>query len=102
MLNVAYAMGTGPGGVNSSNSGIVGFLPIIIIFFIFYILLIRPQQKKEQERLKMISALKKGDQVVTQGGIYGTVADLKENKIVLEVSERVKITFSKNAISHKV
>jgi len=102
MLGIAYAMGIGEGGPNPGGSGMIGFLPIIIIFVIFYVILIRPQQKKEQQRLKMISELKKGDRVVTQGGIYGTVVDVKENKIILEVSERVKMAFIKNAISQRL
>ena len=102
MLSIAYAMGIGEGGPTSGGSGMIGFLPIIIIFVIFYVLLIRPQQKKEQQRLKMISELKKGERVVTQGGIYGTVVDVKENKIILEVSERVKIAFTKNAVSQRL
>ena len=102
MQNVAYAMGGGAGGATSGGSGMVGFLPIIIIFFIFYVLLIRPQQKKEQQRLKMISEIKKGDRVLTQGGIYGTVFDIKENKVILEVSERARITITKNAVSQRL
>ncbi len=102
MREVAYAMGAGAGGPSPGGSGMMGFLPIIIIFVIFYMLLIRPQQKKEQQRQKMIAELKRGDRIVTQGGIYGTVADIKDSKVVVEVSERVKITFSKSAISHRL
>ncbi|MEA3369614.1 MAG: preprotein translocase subunit YajC [Candidatus Ratteibacteria bacterium] len=102
MQNVAYAMGSGAGGAASGGSGMIGFLPIIIIFFIFYVLLIRPQQKKEQQRLKMIAEIKKGDRILTQGGIYGTVFEVKENKVILEVSERVKITLTKNAVSQRL
>lgn len=99
--NIAYAIGMGEGGPTSGGTGMLSIFPLMLILFIFYILLIRPQQKKERERLKMLAELKRGDRVVTQGGIYGTVVEVKENKVVLEVSERTKLTLAKNAISHK-
>ena len=102
MLTGTFAMGGGAGGPAPGGSGMIQFLPIIAIFAIFYLLLIRPQQKKEQDRLKMISQLKKGDRVFTQGGICGTVVEVKDNKVILEVSDRVRITFLKNAISQRL
>ena len=95
---MSLAMAAGP---EQQTAGWLTMAPMIIIFVIFYLLLIRPQQKKEQERLRMISALNKGDRVITQGGIYGTVIDVKEDRIVLEVGEKIRLNFIKSAISRK-
>ncbi|MFW2542599.1 preprotein translocase subunit YajC [Primorskyibacter sp. 2E107] len=68
------------------------FLPLILIFAIMYFLLIRPQQKKMKEHQKMVEALRRGDQVVTQGGLIGKVAKVKEgNEIEVEIAEGVKV-----------
>jgi preprotein translocase subunit YajC len=72
---------------------------IIATFAIFYFILIRPQQKKHKDLQKMIGALKKGDRVVTNGGIFGTVVGFKDNIVVLKVYEEVKIEFLKSAIA---
>ena len=75
------------------------FIPLILIFAIFYFLLIRPQQKRQRELQKMISQLKKGDRVITTGGIYGTIASIKEKSILLKVDENTKIEVAKSAIA---
>ncbi|MFZ7089567.1 preprotein translocase subunit YajC [Primorskyibacter sp. 2E233] len=68
------------------------FLPLILIFAIMYFLLIRPQQKKMKDHQKMVEALRRGDQVVTQGGIIGKVSKVKEgNEIEVEIADGVKI-----------
>lgn len=87
-----------PGG--SSPPVILTWLPIIFIFIIFYFLLIRPQQKKQKELNEMISKLKKGDEVITSGGMYGTVINVKDKSVILKVDENVTIEFQKGAISH--
>ncbi|MBU0952020.1 MAG: preprotein translocase subunit YajC [Elusimicrobia bacterium] len=79
-----------------------GFLPLIMIFFIFYFLMIRPQQRKEKERKKMIAALKKGDKVVTAGGIYGTVTGIKIDIVELKIDDNAKIQLKKSAISQVI
>ncbi|MFH1313769.1 MAG: preprotein translocase subunit YajC [Candidatus Eisenbacteria bacterium] len=81
------------------SSGLLGLWPIVLIFVIFYFLLIRPQQKKQKDHQKMLESVKKGDRVVTSGGVYGTVVGVKDNIIVLKIAEDVKIEFSKAAIS---
>lgn len=76
--------------------------PIILIPFIiaiFYFLVIKPQKKTQSEHQNMISNLKKNDEVITIGGIYGTVVNVKENSIILRVDDNVKIEFQKSAIS---
>ena len=87
----ATAAGTG--------SLLVSMLPILLIFVIFYFFIIRPQNKKQKETDKMIAALKKGDKVVTIGGIHGTVAQTKEKTVIIKVDDNTKIEFTRSAIS---
>ncbi len=70
-----------------------------LVFVIFYFLIIRPQNKKQKEMQKMIAAVKKGDKVVTIGGVHGTVHSVKEGTVVVKVDDDCKIEFSKSAIS---
>ena len=80
-----------------SNSGIGQFIPLILIFVIFYFFLIRPQQKKVKEHKIMVTNLKRGDKVVTSGGIVGTVERVMENdKAEIEISENVKVEIVKS------
>ena len=80
-----------------SNSGIGQFIPLILIFVIFYFFLIRPQQKKAKEHKIMVENLKRGDKVITSGGIVGTVERVMENdKIEIEISENVKVEIVKS------
>ena len=80
-----------------SNSGIGQFIPLILIFVIFYFFLIRPQQKKAKEHKIMVANLKRGDKVVTSGGIVGTVERVMENdKAEIEISENVKVEIVKS------
>ncbi|MDI3328780.1 MAG: preprotein translocase subunit YajC [Alicyclobacillaceae bacterium] len=76
-----------------------GIISILVMFAIFYFLLIRPQQKRQKERQAMLAALKKGDRVITIGGIHGTIIDLDDDKVTLRVSETTKIVFERSAIS---
>ena len=80
-----------------SNSGIGQFIPLILIFVIFYFFLIRPQQKKVKEHKIMVTNLKRGDKVVTSGGIVGIVERIMENdKAEIEISENVKVEIVKS------
>jgi preprotein translocase subunit YajC len=88
-----------PKGGEGGPSLLVSFIPILLIFVIFYLLLILPQQKKQKQHQSMLSSLRKGDRIVTNGGIYGTVADVKEHVIVLKVAEEVKIELIKSAVA---
>ena len=101
MTKTASAMGTGG---NQQGGGIAGFLPLIAIVVIFYFLLIRPQTKRQREHKTLLSTLRKGDKVVTNSGMYGTIVgmDDKENKVVLKVAENVKIEFLKTSIAGRV
>ncbi len=73
--------------------------PFALIFVIFYFFIIRPQNKKQKETKKMIDALKKGDKVVTIGGIHGVVSSTKEQSVVVKVDDNAKIEFSRSAIA---
>ena len=91
----AYAQAAGGG------AGALGqFLPLILIFAIMYFLLIRPQQKKVKEHQAMVEALRRGDQVVTQGGLIGKVSKVKdEGEVEVEIAEGVKVRVVKSTIA---
>ena len=85
------------------SSAIAQFLPLILIFAIMYFLLIRPQQKKMKEHQKMVAALRRGDQVVTQGGIIGKVSKVKENnEVEIEIAEGVRVRVVQNTITQVI
>ncbi|MBU1006444.1 MAG: preprotein translocase subunit YajC [Candidatus Omnitrophica bacterium] len=81
-------------------NAIASLMPIIFIFGIFYFLLIRPQKKKQKEHENMVSELKKNDEVVTNGGVHGTVMNVKDVTLVLKIDENVKIEINKSAIAY--
>jgi preprotein translocase subunit YajC len=85
----------------SAVNPLVQLFPLLLIFIIFYFLVIRPQKQKEKDHQKMLSALNKNDEVVTFGGIYGTIVNVKEKTLILRIDENVKIEIEKNSISHK-
>jgi preprotein translocase subunit YajC len=73
-----------------------------LVFVIFYFLIIRPQNKKQKDAQKMIEAIKKGDKVITIGGVHATVYTVKDKTVILKVDDNVKMEFSKSAISSVV
>ena len=82
------------------GNAIAQFIPLILIFAIMYLLLIRPQQKKMKEHQKMVEALRRGDQVVTQGGLIGKVVKVKDDKeIEVEIAEGVKVRVIKGTVT---
>tara|TARA_B110000037_G_scaffold210886_1_gene261788 strand:- start:194 stop:511 length:318 start_codon:yes stop_codon:yes gene_type:complete len=80
------------------GGGIMQFLPMIAIFGAMYFLLIAPQRKKQKKHQQMITELKSGTEVVTSGGIYGTITNVKDDRFVLKISDTTKIEISKSAI----
>lgn len=78
---------------------IVNLFPLLLIFVVFYFLLIRPQKKQEKEHRQLLKTLDKNDQVVTSGGIHGTIVNVKDKTVILRVDENVKIEIEKNCIS---
>ena len=85
-----------------SSAGLGAFMPIIVLFAIFYFLLIRPQQKKAKEHTATLEALKSGDTVITNGGLYGTVIKIDGQVVTLQCSDKVRVKVIKKAISSKV
>ena len=87
------------GAPGEGGNPLITFLPLILIFVVFYFFLIRPQKKKEDERKKMIEAVKKGDRVITIGGIHGTVEQVDDTSVLARVDANTKLRFEKTSIS---
>ncbi len=104
MLNNLILLGTAQQGGSSSGggSGLSLIIMFGLIFLFMYFFMIRPQQRKEKQRQKMISELKKGDKVLTNSGIVGTIYNIKDNVFVVKVDDEVKIEFVKSAIAGKM
>jgi len=98
----AFAQGAAPAARPGGASFLVQFAPFILIFVIIYFLIMRPQQKKQKQHQEMLRALQKGDRVVLQAGIYGTVTALDEKTVTLQVDERVRIKVGRWAVAEKV
>jgi len=100
-MDLVYALGQRPRGEGDvpRGSAFGGLLPLILIFFVFYFLLIRPQQRKIREHQKLLNALKKGDEIITSGGIYGTITAIRGDVVDLKIAEGVKVALSKSAIA---
>ena len=100
MVETLYAMAGGGGGAEGGNA-FLSFLPLILIVVVMYMLILRPQARKQKERQKMLDAVKKGDEVVTVGGVHGKVVGLKnEDKVlVVKVDDNVKLDIDRSAIS---
>ncbi|MBP2652881.1 MAG: preprotein translocase subunit YajC [Firmicutes bacterium] len=78
---------------------LVNFWPIILMFVVMYFIVYRPQKKQEKQRKSLLDNLKKGDRVVTIGGVHGTVTAIDPNKVTLKVAEKTEIVFSRSAIA---
>jgi len=99
MWSNAFAQaGAAPGGGNPAIAMLVQFAPIILVFAIMYLLLIRPQQQRQKKLDEMLKAVKKGDRVVTSGGMMGTVFGVDDGKVVLKIADDVKAEFTKASI----
>ena len=98
LIDSAHAMGAAPDGAEGGNP-ILSLLPFILMFVVLYLLILRPQIKKQKNQQKMVDELKKGDAVVTSGGIHGVITNLKDEVMVLKVAENVKIEVSRSAVS---
>lgn len=77
----------------------VQFVPLLLIFAAFYFFMLRPQQKRQKERTSMLGALKKGDKVITIGGLHGSVVDLNDNTVTLKVSDNNRLVYQRSAIN---
>jgi preprotein translocase subunit YajC len=96
MTSLAWAADAAPTG---GAGGIASFIPLILIFVVFYFLLIRPQQKKVKEHQNFVANLKKGDAVVTNGGIYGEITGLTDTVVTLEIADNVRIKVARSNIA---
>ena len=99
MNNYLYflAMAQSSGAAGSGNA-LVTLMPLILVFVVFYFFMIRPQMKKQKELANYRNSLKKGDRVVTTGGIYGKVLEVKDNYIIMDAGGDVKLKVDKNAL----
>jgi preprotein translocase subunit YajC len=95
LLNILLQAATPAAGGVSNYSGI---LMMVLIFVVFYFFMIRPQSKRQKEIKKQREAMKAGDSVVTSGGIYGKVKDIKDTTITIEIAENVRIKVDKNSV----
>jgi preprotein translocase subunit YajC len=99
-LLTPFLLMAAPDAQNATGGNpLVSFIPFILIIAIFYFLIIRPQNKKQKETQKMLDSLKKGDKIVTIGGIHGTIQSVKDKSVVVKIDESVKVEFSRSAIS---
>ncbi|WP_448382258.1 preprotein translocase subunit YajC [Desulfosoma sp.] len=100
-VTMAHAMGTAgqSGGGQSAGGGLAAFLPLILMVVIFYFLLIRPQQKRQKEHRMMLQNLRKGDVVLTQGGIHGRITGLTDSVVTLEIADKVRVKVQRGYIA---
>lgn len=101
MLGVAFAMGQfgGAEGAAGGLEGIKTFIPLILMFVIFYFLLIRPQQKRQKEHKALLAGLKRGDDIITAGGVMGRITNVADTVVTVEVAEKVRIKVARGQIT---
>jgi len=100
MLDVVFAMSPPPEGADGAGGGFLTLLPpMIMMFAIFYFILIRPQQKKQKETQKLLDDLKEGDNVVTLSGIHGSIKKIKDDTVMLQIADNVKIKINRTSIA---
>jgi len=101
LTSVAHAMGQipGTGADGGQGGGLMSFLPLVLMFVIFYFLLIRPQQKKQKEMRELLKNLKRGDKILTGGGIYGRIDSLTDDKVNVEIAPNVVITVMRSYVA---
>lgn len=101
MLNTLFvSVAHAQTAAGAEPSALSGFLPLILIFVLFYFLLIRPQQKKYKEHQEMIGAVKRGDNVVTGGGIHGKVTKVEDGAIVVEIADGVEVKVERSTLAN--
>jgi len=101
LFDTAYALGQGGFG-GEGAAGFTGFIPLILMFVIFYFLLIRPQQKKTKDHRQMVSNLKKGDRIVTSGGIHGRITGMDDTTLTVEIADKVRVKVARGNVSAMV
>lgn len=96
---LAHAMGTGGTGGAGGGGGFGAFIPLILMFAIFYFLLIRPQQKKAKAHKQMLSTVRKGDKIVSSGGLHGLVTGVTDDVVTMEIAPKVRVKISRGSIA---
>jgi preprotein translocase subunit YajC len=91
-----------PQNTDGGSSPLGFFLPLVLMIVIFYFMIMRPSQKRKKEHQSMLDNLKKGDKVLTSGGIYGTVAGLDEKSVLVEIADKVKIKIDRGYIANVI
>jgi preprotein translocase subunit YajC len=99
MDSLAYAMGGLGGEAGGQGGGFTAFVPLILMFAIFYFLLIRPQQKKAKQHKQVLSSIKKGDRVVSSGGLHGVVTGLTDDVVTMEIAPKIRVKVSRGSIA---
>jgi len=99
LFDIAYAMGQGGAAGGQGQGGFGAFVPLILMFVIFYFLLIRPQQKKSKEHKSMIESLKKGDRIITSGGLHGRITGISDNTLTVEIADKVRVKVNRGNVS---
>jgi preprotein translocase subunit YajC len=100
MLSMVLALAANPTGGQPQGGGFgASLIVLVLIFIIFYFLLIRPQQKQQKQLIDMRSSLKKGDKIVTTGGIYGVILGITGDVVSLQIADKVKIDIAKGSIA---
>jgi len=97
MFGIAYAMGAG-GQQQTPGSSFAFIAMMLTIFGLFYLLLIRPQQREQKKLQEMLSNITRGDKILTKGGIYGIVVQIKDDILVVKIADNVKVDVARNAI----
>ena len=97
MNSLAYAMPTG--GTGGDGGGMTAFIPLILMFAIFYFLLIRPQQKKAKQHKTLLSSLRKGDRIVTSGGLHGLITGVSDDVVTLEIAPKIRVKVSRGSVA---
>lgn len=101
LISTAYAQGTGMSGMFDNQGTLLQFLPLVLIFVVFYFLLIRPQQKKAKEHRATLDGLRRGDRVVTGGGIIGTVVRVDgPDEVSVDIAEGVRVRVVRSTITN--
>jgi preprotein translocase subunit YajC len=97
-LSFVFLMGQPAGGGSGQSNALLTFLPLLLVFVVFYFFMIRPQMRKQKEMTSYRNSLKRGDKVVTTGGIYGKIYEVKDNYVMLEVGGDLKLKVDKSAL----
>ena len=97
LVEPLYAMGAA--GDSEGGNPVATLLPFVLMFVVLYMLILRPQIKKQKAQQKMVDELKKGDKIVTNGGLHGVISNMKDDIVVLNIADGVKVEVSRAAVS---